>query len=154
MRLSGGGRMRRPSARSRVRLGVAERVHVLTDVTDDELPAAYSLGECYLGLTRETAVDVEGFGISFAEAAACGLPVIGARSGGIPDAVVDGETGVLVGPDGFAAIEAAVRRLLGDRAMARRFGAAGRDRVERYLNWDRVVREMRGIAAECGRAPE
>ena len=134
-------------------LGIGERVHLLTDVTDDELPAAYSLGECYVGLTRETAIDVEGFGISFAEAAACGLPVIGARSGGIPDAVVDGETGILVDPSNAAAIEAAMRRLLGDPALARRMGAAGRKRVERYLNWGRVVQEMRAIAEEFGRAP-
>jgi phosphatidylinositol alpha-1,6-mannosyltransferase len=134
-------------------LGVGERVHLLTDVNDDELPAAYSLGNVYLGLTRETARDVEGFGISFAEAAACGLPVVGARTGGIPDAVVDGETGLLVDPDDLAPAEAAIRRLLGDPVLARRMGTAGRERVERYLNWDRVVREMRGIAEELGRAP-
>jgi phosphatidylinositol alpha-1,6-mannosyltransferase len=134
-------------------LGVADRVHLLTDVSDDELPAAYSNGEVYIGLTRETTLDVEGFGISFAEAAACGLPVIGARSGGIPDAVVDGETGVLVDPDDLAAVAAVARRLLGDPVLARRMGSAGRDRVERYLNWDRVVREMRGIAEELGRPP-
>ena len=132
-------------------LGVTDRVHLLTDVTDAELPAAYSIGEIYLGLTRETLLDVEGFGISFAEAAACGLPVIAARSGGISDAVADGETGLLVDPHNLPAIEASVRNLLGDRILARRLGAAGRDLVERYLNWDRVVREMRAIASEFGR---
>jgi phosphatidylinositol alpha-1,6-mannosyltransferase len=133
-------------------LGVADRVHLLTDVSDAELPAAYSIGAIYLGLTRETPLDVEGFGISFAEAAACGLPVIGARSGGIPDAVADGETGMLVDPVDLPGIEATVRQLLDDATLARRMGAAGCDRVERYLNWDRVVAEMRAIAAECGRA--
>ncbi len=133
------------------KLGVADRVHLLTDVADAQLPAAYSIGEIYLGLTRETLLDVEGFGISFAEAAACGLPVIAARSGGIPDAVADGETGVMVDPHDLAGIEASVRNLLGDRILSRRLGAAGRERVERYLNWDRVVREMRAIASEFGR---
>jgi phosphatidylinositol alpha-1,6-mannosyltransferase len=120
-------------------------------VGDTELSAAYSIGDVYLGLTRETALDVEGFGISFAEAAACGLPVVAARTGGIPDAVVDGETGLLVDPNDPAAIEASVRRLFSDIALARRMGAAGRDRVEQHLNWDRVVREMRAIAGEFGR---
>lgn len=133
-------------------LGVADRVHLLTDVSDAELPAAYSIGEIYLGLTRETPLDVEGFGISFAEAAACGLPVIAALSGGIPDAVLDGETGILVDPIDLAGIEAVVRRLLGDPVLARQMGAAGRERVERYLNWNRVVAEMRGIAATFGRS--
>lgn len=132
-------------------LGVSQRVRVMTDVTDAELPAAYSIGEIYLGLTRETPLDVEGFGISFAEAAACGLPVIAARSGGIPDAVVDGETGMLVDPVDLDEMESALRRLLDDNALAHRIGAAGRARVEAYLNWDRVVAEMRAIAAETRR---
>jgi phosphatidyl-myo-inositol dimannoside synthase len=132
-------------------LGVTDRVHLLTDVTDAELPAAYSIGEIYLGLTRETPLDVEGFGISLAEAAACGLPVIAARSGGIPDAVVDGETGVLVDQANLAAMESALRRLLDDNALAHRMAAAGRARVEGYLNWERVVAEMRAIAAEARR---
>jgi len=131
--------------------GVADRVHLLDDVADDELAAAYSLGEIYVGLTRETALDVEGFGISFAEAAACGVPVVATRSGGIPDAVVEGETALLVPPDEPAAAAAALRQLLRDPAAAGRMGAAGRLRVERYLNWDRVVGEMRAIAAELGR---
>ena len=134
-------------------LSVGHRVHLLTDVGDAELPAAYSIAEIYVGLTRETPDDVEGFGISLVEAAACGLPVIAARSGGIPDAVADGETGRLVDPHDLAAIEAVARQLLGDPQRARQLGDAGRDRVERHLNWDRVVREMRAIAAECGRAP-
>ena len=134
-----------------VDLGVADRLHLLTDVTDAELPAAYSIATIYLGLTRETLLDVEGFGISFAEAAACGVPAIGARSGGIPDVVADGDTGLLVDPADPPAIETAARRLLGDPALAGRMGAAGRARVEHHLNWDRVVAEMRAIAAECGR---
>ena len=131
--------------------GVADRIHIMTDVTDAELPAAYSMGEVYLGFTRETALDVEGFGISFAEAAACGVPVIATRSGGIPDAVVDGETGLLLAEGDLAGMTAALHRLLTDPLEARRMGTAGRARVERYLNWDRVVREMREMAAELGR---
>jgi phosphatidylinositol alpha-1,6-mannosyltransferase len=132
-------------------LGVADRVQFLTDVGDDELAAAYSFAELYVGLTRETALDVEGFGISYAEAAACGRPVIATCGGGVPDAVIDGETGVLVSQDDPAAATHAVRQLLDDPALAGRLGAAGRERVERYLNWERVVGEMRAVAAEFGR---
>jgi phosphatidylinositol alpha-1,6-mannosyltransferase len=111
------------------------------------------MADIYLGLTRETALDVEGFGISFAEAAACGVPVVAARSGGIPDAVVDGDTGLLVDPLDESEIDAAARGLLGNAALARRLGAAGRERVVAYLNWTRVVKEMRTIAAEHHRRP-
>jgi phosphatidylinositol alpha-1,6-mannosyltransferase len=135
-------------------VGVAGRVHLLTDVGDDELCAAYSLGEIYLGLTRETETDIEGFGLSFVEAAACGLPVVATRSGGIPDAVNDGETGLLADPGDLAGVAAAVDRLLRRPDVAHRMGATGRERVERHLNWDRVVREMREIAAEQGRKVE
>ena len=131
--------------------GVSDRVHILTDVSDDELPAAYSMGNVYVGLTRETDLDVEGFGISFAEAAACGLPVVATRTGGIADAVADGETGVLVAQDDHAGTVAALRQLLRYPDGARRVGGAGRERVERYLNWERVVGEMREIAREKGR---
>lgn len=132
-------------------LGVADRVHFLADVGDDELAAAYSFAEIYVGLTRETPLDVEGFGISYAEAAACGRPVVATRGGGVPDAVIDGETGLLVPQDDAAAATGAVRRLLDDPALAARLGAAGRERVERYLNWRRVVGELRAIATELGR---
>ncbi len=132
-------------------LGVQDRVHFLADVADAELPAAYSLGEIYVGPTRETALDVEGFGISFAEAAACGLPVVAARTGGIPDAVADGVTGLLAEAGNTAAIAGAIQLLLDEPVRARAMGAAGLARVHDYLNWDRVVRDMRAISAEFGR---
>src|SRR4051794_32299396 len=76
-------------------LGVADRVRFLTDVPDRDLPALYNTAETYLGISRLMEQRVEGFGISLAEASACGVPVIAGRSGGIPAAVRDGETGLL-----------------------------------------------------------
>jgi glycosyltransferase involved in cell wall biosynthesis len=78
--------------------------------------------------------------------------VVAARSGGIPDAVVDGETGILVAPGDRDATLSAVRQLLDQPGMARRLGSAGRLRVERHLNWERVVRDLRAIAAEHQRS--
>ncbi len=134
-------------------LGVADRVHLLTDVDDAELPRALALGEVYLGLTRQTAVDVEGFGLAFLEAAASGLPVVAGATGGIPDAVADGETGVLVDPESVGDAADAVAALLLDSARARRMGDAGRERVLRDFTWPRVVADLRQIAARLGRAP-
>jgi len=129
-------------------LGVADRVRFLTDVLDADLPALYNCAEIYLGLSRPAELLIEGFGISFSEAAACGIPSIGGQAGGIPDAVKDGETGILVDSTDPKAVGQTVRFLLEDRALARRMGRAGRRAVERYFNWDRVTADIRAIGEE------
>lgn len=133
-------------------LGVTDRLHILTDVGDDELPSAYASADYYLGLSREDGLDAEGFGISLVEAAAAGLPVIGGRSGGVADAVADGETGQLVDPLDPQQAADAVHHLLNDSALAERLGEAGRVRVLRGYTWPRVVGDLRAIAEELGRA--
>ncbi|MGH9260896.1 MAG: glycosyltransferase family protein, partial [Acidimicrobiales bacterium] len=60
----------------------------------------------------------------------------------VPDAVRDGETGILVDPDDPAAVAAAVGALLGDADRRRRLGAAGRRAVETYYTWDRVAADL------------
>jgi phosphatidylinositol alpha-1,6-mannosyltransferase len=136
-------------------LGVADRVHFLGPVADAELPSLYRGAEVYLGLSRRLGIDVEGFGISMVEASGCGVPVVGGRSGGVPDAVRDGETGILVDPESADAAAEATGRLLADAGLARRLGEAGRAAVESYYNWDRVARDLRrlGDDVSAGRPP-
>ena len=134
-------------------LGVADRVRFLTDVPDSDLPALYNTAEIYLGLSRSAGLMMEGFGISLSEASASGIPVVAGSGGGIPDAVRDGETGLLVDAEGPDAAIAAVRLLLGDRELARRLGAEGRRAVETYYNWQRVTTELAGIGHELGKSP-
>lgn len=130
-------------------LGVAGRLHLLGSVAEGDVPALYNLADVYLGVSRRAdRAGVEGFGIALIEASACGVPVVGGASGGIPDAVRDGETGILIPPEDDEALASAVASLLDDRELAGRFGAAGRAAVERYFNWDRVVRQLREMAAE------
>ena len=129
--------------------GVADRVRFLGGVSERDLPALYNLASVYVGASRiANRIGVEGFGISLVEASACGLPVVAGNSGGIPDAVRDGETGFLVPPEDPAALADAIIRLLADRELAQRIGAAGRRAVETHYNWDRVVRDLRAIEAE------
>jgi phosphatidylinositol alpha-1,6-mannosyltransferase len=131
--------------------GVAERVVFIPDVTEEELPALYRAAGIYLGVSRREGRSVEGFGIALAEAGAAGLPVIAGRSGGIPELVRDGETGLLVDPERTGPLVQAIERLLDNPELARRLGGAGRAEVERYYNWDRVVRELREVEGEFGR---
>lgn len=94
----------------------------------------------------------EGFGITYVEAGACGMPVVASASGGGAEVIVDGETGCVVGPGDDAALEAALLDLLTDPKKARRWGENGRRRAERYdwnnglLRLERVLREAAGTA--------
>jgi len=133
-------------------LGVADRVRFLTDVPDRDLPALYNCAEIYLGVSRLMEQRVEGFGISLAEASACGVPVIAGRSGGIPAAVRDGETGLLVDAERVEGVVDAVGRLLADPPLRARLGAAGRRAVESHYNWNRVTSDLRRIGHELGTA--
>ena len=77
----------------------------------------------------------EGFGMSCAEAMAHGRPVVACPVGGLRDLVVDGETGVFVPPGDVEALRAALERLLADRELRRRMGAAGRKRILELFTW-------------------
>jgi glycosyltransferase involved in cell wall biosynthesis len=86
----------------------------------------------------------EGMPISILEAMAAGLPVVASEVGGIPEIVVDGETGLLVPPGDADALAGALRRLLDDPELRRRLGAAGRARVEEHFD---VARSRRAHLA-------
>ncbi|MFN0178693.1 MAG: glycosyltransferase family 4 protein [Gemmatimonadales bacterium] len=132
--------------------GVADRVLFLTDVADSDLPAVHAMAAVYLGLSRQDGLEVEGFGISLVDAAASGVPVVAGQGGGTADAVLDGETGLLVPAADPAAIAAAVDSLLGDPERRAELGRAGRDWVERDRNWDRVARDLAAISRAAATA--
>ncbi len=151
--VAGAGEGRREIEALAAELGVADRVRLLGGVPDADLPGLYNLADVYVGASRRTALSVEGFGIALAEAASSGRPVVAGRSGGIPEAVTNGETGLLVDPESPEEVADSVRRLLRDRSLAARLGQAGRQAIERYYNWDRVASDLAAIAAELGREP-
>jgi phosphatidyl-myo-inositol dimannoside synthase len=128
---------------------VGDRVHFLPDIADGELPLAYALADIYVGVSRLTARDVEGFGIALLEASASGKPVVAGRSGGMPDAVREGETGLLVDPEDEPGVARAIGGLLDDPARAEALGAAGRRATESFYNWRRVLADLRAISAEA-----
>jgi len=137
------------------RLGVSARVRWLGGVADEDIQTLHRASTLYLGLSRIEGVEVEGFGIALVEASACCVPVIGGRSGGVPDAVQEGVTGLLVDPKSVDEAAEAVRRILDDPALGRTLGAQGRREVERNYNWERVARDMRRLGDEvsAGRPP-
>ena len=94
-------------------LSIEESVHFCGCVSDRELPDYYGAADLHVMPSTEDG-DVEGFGISLVEAAACGTPSIGSRSGGIPDAIDDGHTGLLVKAGDVAGLGEVIMALLGD----------------------------------------
>lgn len=132
-------------------LGIRDRVHFLTDVSDAELPSAYAMGDIYVGLSREHGIEVEGFGIALLEAAAAGLPVVAGRSGGTVDAVADGVTGYLVDPLSVRDAAQTVGAFLDDSARAGQLGQAGRERVIDEFAWNVVVARLWSLGEEFGR---
>lgn len=83
---------------------------------------------------------MEGLGVSLLQASAAGVPIIASRAGGMPEAVADGLSGLLVKPGDAAELGAALRRLLDDPALRRRLGEQGRARIEREFSVETMVR--------------
>jgi phosphatidylinositol alpha-1,6-mannosyltransferase len=129
-------------------LGLGDAVRFLGFVPDDDLPALYNVADLFVMASRRHELLVEGFGISLLEASASGLAVVGGRSGGVPEAVREGETGLLIDPEDPAAVAATITQLLGNRELRGRMGTAGRRAVETYYNWDRVARDLLRIDDE------
>ena len=113
----------------------------------EDVAACMSAADVFAMPARSDPPDVEGFGLVFLEANACGRPVIGARAGGVPDAIIPGETGLLVEPDDPKGLAAALIELLQDRDLANRLGAQGRARIESSCTWDHVAEQLLGAMA-------
>jgi phosphatidylinositol alpha-1,6-mannosyltransferase len=105
------------------------------------LPGYYAAADVFAMpcRTRWGGVDVEGLGIVFLEASATGLPVVAGASGGAPDAVRRGETGLVVDGEDPAEIAQAIVELLSDPDKARKMGANGRDWIAREWTWEQVA---------------
>lgn len=121
------------------RCGVADRIQWLHDITDEELRELYRGAEAFALCALTSADAIEGFGMVYIEASACGVPVIGPRGTGAEAAIVHGQTGLLTEPsvDGIAE---AMRTILRDRAAAQRMGAAGIAHVQQF-DWQRIGQE-------------
>jgi glycosyltransferase involved in cell wall biosynthesis len=140
--IAGDGELRGALEAQCRRHGLAGQVHFLG--WRDDLPDVLSLAD----LCLFPAVG-EHFGRVLIEAMAMGKPVIATASGGVPEIVVDGKTGLLVPPADPAALAGAARALLADSEMRRRLGAAGRARVETEFGLARHAAAIEAVYREC-----
>ena len=113
--------------------GVAERVTIVGPLPRADLLQEYARADLLVLPSR-----FEPFGIVLLEAMAAGLPVVASRTGGIPEVVAEGGTGLLVEPGDPAALAEALTRLAEDGTLRARMGARGRERAAGYA-WDAIV---------------
>jgi phosphatidylinositol alpha-1,6-mannosyltransferase len=119
--------------------GLEDVVKLFGRVPDGVLRDAYGSASLLVVPGLEVEGDVEGFGLVVPEAGLFGLPAVGTRTGGIPDAIVDGETGLLTEPGDWDGLAALVLRLLDDEPMRARLGENARHRARTALSWDTVA---------------
>lgn len=122
-------------------LNLEGHVHLWGRVSDEELVLLYNACEIFVMPSREIPEGghIEGFGIVYLEANACGKPVIGGRSGGVGEAIQDGETGFLVDPARPEEIAGKVIEFLSRPERAEEMGACGLRRVRQAFNWEQYV---------------
>jgi phosphatidylinositol alpha-1,6-mannosyltransferase len=139
--LVGGGPAEGSLRRAVAGRGLGESVVLTGPVPPAELPAHYAAGDVFAMpcRTRRAGLDVEGLGMVFLEAAACGRPVVAGTSGGAPETVQEGVTGHVVDPRSPDAVADTLADLLADPPRARAMGAAGRRWVEQRWSWTQVA---------------
>lgn len=136
-------------------LGLGERVRFAGGIDWRELPAHHAAADLFAMpcRTRLGGLDVEGLGIVYLEAQACGVPVLAGDSGGAPEALLPGRSGEVVDGREPGAVAAAVSRLLADPAALRAMGAEGRAFVERAYAWDAIGARLREVIRNLASTP-
>jgi phosphatidylinositol alpha-1,6-mannosyltransferase len=120
-----------------IQLKVLDHISFVGRVQYRELPRFISVGEIFAmpSRSRLAGLEVEGLGIVYLEASACGLPVVGGLSGGAPDALLEGETGIAADGLSPASVAAAINSLLADPARAKAMGERGRQWIIDEWEW-------------------
>ena len=125
-------------------------VRFLGRVAEEHLPGAYGCADVFAAPCRSRwgGLEQEGFGIVFLEAAACGVPQVAGDSGGAAEAVIDGETGVVLArPSDAAAVADALAGLLDEPARRRAMGDAARRRAVERFSYDDLAATLDGVLA-------
>jgi phosphatidylinositol alpha-1,6-mannosyltransferase len=126
-------------------------VRLLGGVSDEDLPRLVGAADVFVMLCRNRwlGLEQEGFGIVFLEAAAAGVPQVAGLSGGAGEAVVEGETGMLVRrPTDVGAVARTIARLLGDEGLRTAMGVTSRLRAEASFDYDKLAPRLAAALAD------
>ena len=128
------------------KLNLSEYVIFKDNLADEEVAKFYQICDVFIMPSRELENhDVEGFGLVFLEANSFGKPVIGGKSGGIADAILDGKNGYLVEPENHDMIAKALIQLLTKPDLAIKIGSFGKERVEKEFTWQAKAKQLDDI---------
>ena len=143
----GGGPHRRTLEGLARRHGVTDRVIFTGRVPAEEIVDHHRMADVFAMpcRTRGGGLDVEGLGIVYLEASACGVPVVAGRSGGAPETILDGRTGAVVDGTSLDDITDAVTGILGDRPRSAAMGMRGRNWVLDRWRWEDLARDMERV---------
>ena len=122
--------------------GICPNIHFLGSLSDDEKWQWLKSSDIFIMPARDIEGDFEGFGIVYLEAALASLPVIGGNSGGVKDAIIDGETGLLVDSQSVDDIAGAILKLAQDTKLRKRMGVQGRERAVRDFEWSKQIKKI------------
>ena len=123
-------------------LGLEGAVTFFGSLRGKPLMARYQLCDVFAMPSRTLKDDIEGFGTVFLEAGLFGKPCVGTFSGGIPDAILDGMTGLLVKEGDQKQLADALRTVLSDKALATRLGTCARERVLSHFTWEETTKQL------------
>lgn len=116
---------------------LSNRVIFLGKISDEEKWAWFELADIFTMPSRQINDDFEGFGIVYLEASLIGKPIVAGRSGGVEDAVLDNETGLLVNPESTEEIADAIIKLAKDEELRKKLGERGKERAIREFVWEK-----------------
>lgn len=137
--IAGAGPYLEPLAEMVKKLHLETSVRFVGKVSNAERAAYYAACDLFAMPSRQIGPDVEGFGIVFLEAALFGKPSIGGRSGGIAEAILHGQTGLLVDPEDSAAVARDIVQLLRDDTLRNELGQNAKARVLHEFTWEKQV---------------
>lgn len=123
-------------------LGIQDRVCFFDDPSDEKLSVLYAGCDIFALPARGIRGDIEGYGIVCLEANSFGKPVVASRAGGLTEAVINEETGLLVDPENIEDIARASKRLLDNPELRERLGLAGKARAEKDFKWEDRTKQL------------
>ncbi|MEM6505021.1 MAG: glycosyltransferase family 4 protein [Planctomycetota bacterium] len=132
-------------------LGIGKAVHFMGALPPDRVVEAFQQSDVFLqhSLTHDSGW-CEGFGVSIAEAASMGLPVVVTRSGGIPDQVLDGQTGFLVEERDIQRMAASMLDLVDQPGKRQQMGQAGQQRMRDHFDSARQIAKLEQVLQKAG----